>query len=154
MSNPRKAFEQAIKKIARGTPAEDVAEAIGLLDLLPNAVAFWVEAHAGNRELARENTKKVRQAVDLLSEVLSSMPKSMSYMVVGLEGRTLNFKDADDLIDGLKAYGIRHTGYQEGRHLRPELRGQPTFDQLLGPMHGGAGKVRYETGEVYERLSR
>jgi len=153
MTNPRKAFEACLK-MARGTPAEDIGKAISLLDLLPNAVAFWVEAHAGNRELAGENTKKVRKAVALLSEVLASMPKAMNYMVVGLGGRTITFKDVDDLIKAMRDHGIRHTGYETGPHLRPELRGQPTFDKLIGPMHGGGGKVRYETGEVYDILSR
>ena len=142
------------RKSAASSAAEDIGKAISLLDYLPNAVAFWVEAHAGNRELAQDNTKKVREAVELLSEVLASMPKSMSYMVVGLDGKTLQFKNVDDLIKEMRSRGIRQTGWQEGRHLRPELRGQPTFYELLGPMHGGGGKVRYETGEVYDTLSR
>jgi len=157
--NPRKAFvnsllKEAARRKTASTPAEDIGEAISLLDYLPNAAAAWHEAHAKNRELAKANAKKVRQAVDLLSNVLSSMPKSMQYMVVGLDNKTYTFKDVDDLIEELKSRGIRHTGFQEGRHLRPELQGQPKFDKLLGPMHGGGGKVRYETQKVYDVLSR
>jgi len=39
-------------------------------------------------------------------------------------------------------------------NTRKLLIGQPILKGLLGPMYGGPGKVRYETQEVYDILSR
>lgn len=45
-----------------------------------------------------------------------------------------------------------------GHHLRPELRGQPCFKGLCGPMWGGEDSgepiVRYEDSEANDILSR
>jgi hypothetical protein len=46
-----------------------------------------------------------------------------------------------------------------GQHLREELRGQPCFKGLAGPMWGGHDDngepiIRYEEWSVYELLSR
>lgn len=135
-------------------PVEAITQAIALLDYVPNAVASWVDAHAGNKALANVNGKKIEKIVDGLSEILMTMPKSVSYEVYGLTD-TLKFKDAESLIEGLKQRGIRHTGYDTlSTSFRPEIRGQPTFDNLAGPMYGGAGKVRYETWELSDLLSK
>jgi hypothetical protein len=46
-----------------------------------------------------------------------------------------------------------------GQHLRPELRGQPVFKNVLGPMWGGTDEetgepiVRYEDQKAYDSLS-
>lgn len=49
--------------------------------------------------------------------------------------------------------GYRHAGFLGGAHLRAELRGQPKFAGLHGPMWGGRDAkgraiIRYE-GELY-----
>jgi hypothetical protein len=140
---------------AHGTPAERIAAAIDQIDRLPNAYSAWIDAHNGDKALAKVNSNRVEGAVDLLGAVLASMPKAVSYVVVGLPTGVMQFKDSDSLIAKMKTFGIRHTGYHEtyGRQ-RPELESQPKFDNLLGPMYDGPGKVRYETLEAYEQLSR
>lgn len=142
---------------AHGGPVERIREALDNLTYLTNAVASWVDAHAGNRDLAKSNGRKVKQAEDLLAEVLASMPSSIRYTVYGLEDEGVRgpYKSVDDLIDALKRVGITQSGYSSttGR-LRPELQGQPTFKGLVGPMFDGPGVARYETGETYDRLSR
>jgi hypothetical protein len=133
---------------------EDLKKALAAIEYLPNGVAAFVAAHGGNKHLAEANAKKVRQAEDLLSEVLASMPAAVEYIVVGLGEGTGKFKTREDLIHSLAALGIRSKGEFAGGGVRPELRGQPLFDELVGPMYGGPGLVRYETGEVYESMSR
>lgn len=142
-------------KLATSDVPEKLREALKAIDYMPNAVANWMEGHGGNRALAAQNEKKVRQAQALLGEVLASLPAAVEYMVVGLAGQTMKFKTREDLIRGLEKFDIRHTGENPARSgHRPELAGQPTFDGLVGPMYGGPGIARYETGEEYERQSR
>lgn len=56
--------------------------------------------------------------------------------------------------------GFRFTGqYQTGTQLREELRGQPKFEGLCGPMWGGTTAegdpiIRYEDWDSYNVLSR
>lgn len=144
-------------KVAYNTPAEDIGEAIKLLDYLPNGVARWVEAHGGNRDLANKNGRQLKKLVQELGSILASMPESVKYMVVGIPGSgpndVIKFNSVDDMIRGLKRYDIEHVGFNRSPHVRPELRGQPTFSGLLGPMHGGGGWVRYETQDTYDALS-
>ncbi len=58
----------------------------------------------------------------------------------------------------IEVRGFRFTG-GEGGNLREELRGQPKFDGLCGPMWGGTTEdgepiIRYEDWGTYELLSR
>jgi len=153
----------AVRLAAWATPAEDITKAINLLDYLPNGVSAWVEAHGGNKALASKNGTKLKQIVDELGEILMSMPASVTYTVYGLDMIGVRgtvpsaqvYKNRDDLIDGMKALGIRYTGISSNSsQFRAELRGQPEFDKLVGPMYDGAGKARYETGPLHERMSR
>lgn len=150
----------AVRLAAYSTPAEDIRQAINLLDYLPNGVSAWVEAHGGNKALASKNGAHLKKLVDELGEILTSMPASVTYVVFGLDmlglhGNREFYKDREDLIEGMKALGIRYTGISSNSsQFRAELRGQPEFDKLVGPMYDGAGKVRYESGPLHERMSR
>lgn len=147
---------------AYDTPAEAIKKAINLLDYLPNGVASWVEAHGGDKALASKNGTRLKKLVDELGEILNLMPGSVTYTVYGLDMVGVHgvpprqvYKNRDDFIDGMKALGIRYTGISSNSsQFRVELRGQPEFDKLVGPMYDGAGKARYETGPMYESMSR
>ena len=54
--------------------------------------------------------------------------------------------------------GYLETGIETGKHLRPELQGQPKFKGLCGPMWGGRDDkgrpvIRYEDQKTYDSLS-
>jgi hypothetical protein len=122
--------------------------ALAGLEYLPSAVASWREAHGGDRALASKNATKIHLAENLISEVLASMPGGTRFEVVGL-GPTLYFDSAEEFIDGMCKRGMSVTGASSDRPARrPQLRGQPTISGLCGPMYGGPGLIRYETGEV------
>jgi len=53
----------------------------------------------------------------------------------------------------MKSKNISYVGESNNHQLRPELRNQPKFDKLVGPMYDGGGKVRYETQDVNDSLS-
>ena len=83
------------------------------------------------------------------------------YQIVATPGR---FSDADvdnfQTVDPIAAFEIRgykFTGKISGAPLRPELRDQPKFFGLVGPMWGGlcGGEpvMRYEDAETYRNLS-
>lgn len=57
-----------------------------------------------------------------------------------------------DLIAEMAARGFKHSGYNFNPHHRAELRGQPTFDGLCGPM-GNRDGIRYECWASNEVLS-
>jgi hypothetical protein len=135
-------------KAASSDVPEKLKVALEALSYMPNAVANWMEGHGGDQALASQNAKKVRQAENLLGEVLASLPAAVEYLVVGLAGQHMKFKTREDLIRGLDKFNITPSGSGGGSHLRPELRGQPSFSGLAGPMYGGPGVVRYETSEV------
>lgn len=148
---------------AYDTPAEAIRKAIDLMDYLPNGVSAWVEAHGGDKTLASKNGTRLKKIVDELGEILTSMPASVTYTVYGLDMLELRgtvqprqvYKNREDLIEGMKALGIRYTGISSNSsQFRAELRGQPEFDKLVGPMYDGAGQARYETGPLNERMSR
>jgi hypothetical protein len=65
--------------------------------------------------------------------------------------------DAESFRAKFSELGYPATGTEGGRHLREELRGEPVFEGLCGPMwggiNGGLPVVRYETWAVYERMS-
>ncbi len=141
-------------KVAGNSVIDGLKEALDAITYMPNAVAAWREAHGGNKSLAEMNERKVRQAEDLLSEVLASLPAAVTYHVVGMD-HDLKFKTKEDLIQGLARLGIKQVGETASLGgVRPELKGQPEFNKLVGPMYGGAGVVRYDTSEVAYDLSR
>jgi len=57
-----------------------------------------------------------------------------------------------DFVAEAKARGYLCTGYNKNPYHRPELRGQPEFAGLCGPMYDG-GPIRYESTAAYQRLS-
>jgi len=139
---------------ASGEPADKIKIAMDAIGYLPNAVFAWETAHSGDKNKAKENAKKIKQAEQLLAEVLASLPGAFTYNVYGLD-KNLSFKSAEELIKGLEAKGIKHTGQTNSNpQRRVELHDQPQFDKLIGPMYDGAGKLRYETQETYDVLSR
>lgn len=127
--------------------------ALGAIEYLPNAVAAWLEAHGQNKELAEVNEKKVQQAEVLLGQVLASLPMGNEFQVIGIGLDGWKFTHVIPLIRQLAQEGFKHTGFYTGRG-RPELRNAPTFANLVGPMYGGPGLVRYETWDVHNQLSR
>lgn len=128
--------------------------ALDAIEFLPNAVAAWKAAHGNDKELIAVNIKKLREAEKLLGEILASLPLGREYVVFGVPGVSGTFTSPDDLVKALAEQGIKRTGSQEGAHLLSVLIGAPTFDKLIGPIHGGAGVCRYETQGVYDHLSR
>lgn len=145
--------ERIAKSLVGSDSSDAIAKAIDLLNYLPNAASEWYRAHGGNKDLAEKNGKKIKSICDQLGEVLASMPASMKYQVYGaLDGKVFN--NAVDLIKALRSIGISYSGPSDSGSFRPELRGQPTFKELVGPMYDGGGKIRYETEEVYEMMSR
>jgi hypothetical protein len=132
-------------RTAYATPAENIGKAIDLLNYLPNGVAAWVEAHDGNQELAEANGEQIKQLVNQLGAILASMPRSAVYNVYGVGDKTLTFSSSAELNAAMAGMGIKHVGYSSRTsRLRPELKGQPTFTSLNGPMYDGGGKIRYE----------
>jgi hypothetical protein len=98
-----------------------------------------------------EERKEIEKRIQ---EIISQLPMPVTYMVVGLGGKTLEFNDENELVETMKLHGIRATGRANSRSLRKELQGRLLFDSLLGPMYGGAKRVRYETQEAYDQLSQ
>jgi hypothetical protein len=69
------------------------------------------------------------------------------------------FTDRAEFVAFVKTKGLKQIceveEYPEGGiRLHASLIGQPVFDGLVGPMVGNHNSIRYETPEVYERLSR
>ena len=58
-----------------------------------------------------------------------------------------------DVIAAFEVRGYPYLGPELSRFVRPELYGNPRFGGLVGPMWDG-DSIRYETPEVYARLSR
>lgn len=81
------------------------------------------------------------------------------YVIVDcVDGKfTATESTAETLIDTLQALGYAPKGIERSPYKRRELRGQPTFNGLLGPMWGGETSdgpiIRYETLSAYEQLS-
>ena len=82
----------------------------------------------------------------------------MKYQIVTNFARSVEIIDAADTIGAFEDRGYRYRGDETGAHLREELRGQPKFDGLCGPMWGGTSNgqpvIRYEDWASYELLSR
>lgn len=138
------------------TTTERLRAALAALEYLPNACHAWNVAHGHNAELASANARKCATAERLIGEILASLPKALSYRVIGLEPDVLDFPDRDAFLAWVKETGRTYGGEESPVFgpLRPELKGQPFVSGLAGPMYGGPGVVRYETPEVADALSR
>lgn len=149
-------LKYADKMAGYKSPKEAIQNAISALDYLPNGVASWVESFGGNKAKADENGKKLKKLVDELASILMAMPDPVTYTVYGLatNNRTFEFDNRADLIKFMESKGYKHTGDNHNKVNRAELQGQPIFKNMAGPMYDGGGKVRYETWELYEVLSR
>ncbi|WP_146258633.1 hypothetical protein [Agrobacterium rosae] len=83
---------------------------------------------------------------------------SLKITIVGLQGQTPSFDNAEELIAASAGLGITHIGTEDQTHLLPHLIGLPKFKELAGPMGNGekdgVSQVRYETWEAYDLLSR
>lgn len=69
---------------------------------------------------------------------------------------TFTIDEGADLIAAMEVRGYPFEGItNDAGPLREELRGQPTFKGLCGPMWGGeAHPLRYETWNAYDVMSR
>lgn len=130
---------------------EDIRKAMDLLTYLPNGVAAFHAAHGGNAQKAKINAEKIRKAEELLGEVLADLPGAYEYVFFGEQ--TVKSKDREEFIKAMGRLGYKYTGDSTRRGVRPELQGQPEF-QGLAMTFGGAGVVRYDTWENFDRLSR
>lgn len=81
---------------------------------------------------------------------------SMKFKLIemGERGSIVTMYDtAEELIAGMEAKGYEHLGPCKADWLRSELRGQPTFKGIFGPMGPDPDAVRYEDAETNELLS-
>ncbi|ASY64467.1 hypothetical protein SJ05684_c30430 [Sinorhizobium sojae CCBAU 05684] len=60
--------------------------------------------------------------------------------------------DAENLIPFMEIRGYAFTRLNDNQHQREELRGQPKFAGINGPMWDGDA-IRYECPEAYAQLS-
>lgn len=58
----------------------------------------------------------------------------------------------ENVIPALRVRGFEQRGVCMSEHVREELRGQPQFNGLLGPMWDGDA-IRYENQAAYDALS-
>jgi hypothetical protein len=83
----------------------------------------------------------------------------MKYELVTANATKSETFQQDEVVAAFKARGFTLNGPNNNQSHRTELRGQPKFNGLCGPMWGGVdatgdGVVRYEDWESYEFLSR
>lgn len=86
-----------------------------------------------------------------ISDYISdNLPTKLVYKVFGLGQPPKVFDGVDDMI---RVYG-KPSGYVTSPSVRKELKGQPIFKELAGPMgdgrSGDAFTIRYETQENFE----
>jgi hypothetical protein len=60
----------------------------------------------------------------------------MKYQIVRNSARDVEY--TNDILKWAKANNYRVIGRHYGRHTMPDLRGQPEFKGLCGPIWGGA----------------
>ncbi len=66
-------------------------------------------------------------------------------LIQSFEGMTFATEfNADNIIPAFDVRGFELTGINTSPLSRPELRGQPKFRGLAGPLYGGPGVIRYE----------
>lgn len=84
--------------------------------------------------------------------VIGNDGPSSTWDVVDLDGAA-----GTDVVAAIAARGFKPNGRFGHERLREELRAQPCFDGLCGPMWGGEENgrpvIRYETWKAYEHLS-
>lgn len=83
----------------------------------------------------------------------------MKYQIVTNSARKSETLDAADIVGAFEDRGFKFIGYETGESKRKELRGQPKFEGLCGPMWNGLDTnsqpvIRYEDWASYEFLSR
>lgn len=140
--------------VAYKSPKQAIQEAINDLNGLPNGTASWVESFGGDKSKAEVNGKKLKKLVEELAAVLMAMPDPVTYTIYGLSNHNIEFDNRADLIKFMEGKGFKHTGDNESKANRIELQGQPKFNNMVGPMYDGGGRVRYETRELADALSR
>lgn len=109
--------------------------------------------HPGIRQYTICDKCNLNKIASQLEKIAAYKEPKVIYNVYGLEGKSLSFKNREDLINALKKKGIKHTGESKSHGLRKTLQNQPKFDKLTGPMSDGGNKIRYETGELYKQMS-
>ena len=80
------------------------------------------------------------------------MPKYQ--IVCDVDGQHIvDVYDETNVVDALEFRGHILTGFNKKKSCREELRGEPKFSGLLGPMwggvHDGVPVIRYEEPAVY-----
>lgn len=76
-------------------------------------------------------------------------------LIQSIDNRQVHTVIEGDLIAAMEVRGYEHTGFTilSGR-VRSELRGQPTFEGVCGPLYGNEETpVRYEDVATFERMS-
>ena len=78
----------------------------------------------------------------------------MKFKVVFLEKwvvRSFILSDRRSFLEYIKRKGYTQTGVLRGVQFRKEIQGEPTFEELAGPMYDGPGEpIRWVTWEVYD----
>src|SRR5215469_11470211 len=88
--------------------------------------------------------------------VVQTVPSGLVNPSTGKEIQELvstEFDTFENLVAGLEVRGYTFKELETSERLREELRGEPKFNGLLGPMYDGPGVVRYETQQAYNILS-
>lgn len=52
-----------------------------------------------------------------------------------------------------REHGYKCIGANQNKYCRVELQGLPKYSELVGPMWGGDGNIRYETWAAYNDIS-
>lgn len=100
---------------------------------------------------AKEQREKLK---DILESLINKYPIPNTYTVYGLDKNFSEFDNVESLIKYMKEKGFEYLGKETNTHLLSGLQGQPTFKGLIGPMYDGPKRIRYETQERYDALSR
>ena len=74
-------------------------------------------------------------------------------MIYSLNGGS-KFEHLFDFMNKMESLGFKRSGVNRNPAHRIELNNLPTFSGLAGPMYDGPNKIRYETWETYEAMSR
>ena len=142
-----------LEKIANRVTAEDKTFAETRIEEALNAISYLpVEHHMQDSSVAADAKRLMNTARESLEKLLMLFPTPVTFTIYGT-GNPVKFDNEKDLMDWARRKGIRQIGLG-GNQLRDILRGKPAFDKLNGPMYDGPKKVRYETQEVTDQLSR
>lgn len=112
------------------------------------------------RQLGRKVTEEeIESSHWITSSTEDEYPMKVTYKVVTYYGenqpKAVLYHNVADLIAGVKRimFGGPQTGTESMTAVRRELRGQPKFRDLYGPMYDGPGVVRYEDFAAYKYFS-